>query len=329
MMLITQLSRMLVSHGCSRCINSRLPSTLRWFSSTTVNSSIYQLKSRGLVQVKGRDTIPFLQGLVTSDVESLGTVMAAQYSMLLTVQGRVMYDLILYDVSDSLGESAILIECDRGMTDQLISDIKKYKIRKKVAIENVSDTQTVYASIPSDTNIVNTSSIMIQTPDPRVHQFGQRIISTSTELSNDNEVEDESSYHEQRMIWGISEGPNDLPPGTCFPLESNLVYMNGVSFSKGCYLGQELTARTHHTGVTRKRIMPLVFEKPPGVIDPGENIKNSDNNKNVGKFRSISGLYGLGLMRVTELSERLTIVNKAQEIIKLKAVIPKWWPDTS
>lgn len=287
---------------------------------------IYRLKSRGLVRVKGPDTVAFLQGLVTSDVESLASVMGTQYSMLLNVQGRVLYDLLLYDVSQIFGDSAVFVECDRSIVDKLITDIKKYKIRKKVTLDNMSDSHSVYATISDQGgSLIEFASVAVETKDPRVPQFGLRLIS---EKEVPGASEDETGYHESRLQWGIPEGVQDLPPGNCLPLESNLVFMNGVSFSKGCYLGQELTARTHHTGVTRKRLMPLVFDKPPGEIEPGENIKN-ENNKSVGKFRSCFGQYGLGLMRINELTGDLTVTNKTQETVSLKAVIPSWWPQQS
>lgn len=295
-------------------------------SSSTGDVPLYRLRSRALLQVKGQDTVQFLQGLVTSDVECLGSVMGAQYAMLLNVQGRVMYDLILYDVSHRLGAKAVLIECDRGLSDQLLTDIKKYKIRKKVSIDNVSDQHTVFATLSDHGGkLVEIASAVVETADPRVNNFGLRII-TDNEPSRGVQEED-SGYHEERLKWGIPEGPQDLPPGNCFPLESNLVYMNGVSFSKGCYLGQELTARTYHTGVTRKRLMPLLFDSPPGNVEPGENIRNS-SSKNVGKFRSCYGNHGLGLMRIGEITESdsLTVENKSGEAVTLKTVIPSWWP---
>ncbi|XP_045187104.2 putative transferase CAF17 homolog, mitochondrial [Mercenaria mercenaria] len=327
-MLVQKLLQRVSMLACPKCHsrNMTIRQVLRYCTSSPSNAPIYKLKSRGIVRVKGPDTLSFLQGLVTSDVESLGSVMGVQYSMLLNVQGRVLYDLLLYDVAQIFGEKAVFVECDRNMAQQLITDIKKYKIRKKVSLEDVSDSHSVYATVSDKGgHLIELASATVETQDPRVPDFGLRIISDK-ELAG--VVEDESGYHESRLQWGIPEGPQDLPPGNCFPLESNLVFMNGVSFSKGCYLGQELTARTHHTGVTRKHVMPLIFEKPPGDIESGESIRN-EKNKNVGKFRSSCRAFGLGLMRTNEVAGELYVTSKTGDTVKLKTVIPNWWPESS
>lgn len=298
----------------------------RQFLSNSAASPVYHLKSRGIIKVQGQDTVPFLQGLVTNDVSLLGSEVRSQYSMLLNVQGRVICDLMLYTASVVQGqESTVLMECDRTLMEQVISTLKKYKIRRKVSVEDICGSHRVLSSCDPAVSIVPGGDAITVT-DPRVPAFGSRII-----INNDSPIEidiseDERGYHERRLQWGIPEGVHDLPPGSALPLEGNLVYMNGVSFSKGCYLGQELTARTHHTGVTRKRLMPVVFDRDPGSIEPGQDILNA-STKSVGKFRSVIGLYGIGLMRVAEISGELTLANKSGETIYLNAVKPNWWPN--
>lgn len=99
--------------------------------------------------------------------------------------------------------------------------------------------------------------------------------------------------------------------------------MNGVSFHKGCYIGQELTARTHHTGVVRKRLMPIIFDKPISVNSSEVADVKDEEKKSVGKLRNISGIYGLGLMRVEQAmaAKELTINENICRIEK-----PSWWP---
>lgn len=97
--------------------------------------------------------------------------------------------------------------------------------------------------------------------DPRLNELGWRIFVPKNNSSlfppKDIAISTESSYTKLRYALGVAEGARELPSAACFPLESNGDYLHGVSFHKGCYLGQELTARTHHTGVVRKRIMPF------------------------------------------------------------------------
>lgn len=120
---------------------------------------------------------------------------------------------------------------------------------------------------------------------------------------------------------------NDLPPGVALPLESNLVYMNGISFSKGCYIGQELTARTHHTGVVRKRLMPVCLSEPVDGLQEGVALQTS-SGKPAGKYRAGRGELGLSLVRLAHAKEPLAL--KASENgsnVTLKASVPEWWPE--
>lgn len=318
--------------SCPRCISKLNSFSLAQNSASKKNSwrlfsgrsySVYSLKSRGILQLCGPDTVPFLQGLVTNQIMELEE-RKVQYNMLLNVQGRVMYDLLLYHVSTSEGAS-ILMECERGIADKLIADIKRFKIRKKVDIEDKSEKLNVLAAFTDGDSIPDISGVVIKNKDPRVPAFGERIIVDSKTAGNFSVITEEAGYHERRYDWGIPEGTLDLPPGNCFPLESNLVYMNGVCFTKGCYLGQELTARTHHTGVTRKRLMPLKFDSDPAEIEPGENIKNNEG-KNVGKFRNRVGLNGLGLLRTADITGVLNVTNKLGQAITVSAHVPSWWP---
>lgn len=330
--MVQRLSDKMLSAGTSAVILNRCKKLLtrravyRYLSTSAAEDlSVYRLKSRGLVQVMGPDAMSFLQGLVTSDVTKLGLQTKAQYSMLLNVQGRVLYDLLLY--RKPCEEPCILVECDRTVVDNFISDVKKYRIRKKVSLENVSNNLSVFAIFSKEGSMMpdNTQTGIIQVPDPRVPTFGMRAIANAETLDNIKIITDEAGYHKKRCQWGIPEGVQDLPSGNCFPLESNLLYMNGVSFAKGCYLGQELTARTHHTGVIRKHIMPLVFEKTPGPILSGQNILN-ESNKSVGKFCSSYEQFGIGVMRTADINGKLSVITENGKTVQLEAVRPKWWP---
>merc|ERR1719244_1227905 len=146
--------------------------------------------------------------------------------------------------------------------------------------------------------------ILIACRDPRLKDLGWRLISgkgfdVSEALGGGAISRPLIEYREQRYKLGVAEGINDLEPGKTFPLESNLVFLNGISFSKGCYLGQELTARTHHTGVIRKRIMPLIVDNPENLsIETELNLENETTKKSVGKFKGCVNNYGIGLMRI-------------------------------
>ncbi|XP_015109226.1 uncharacterized protein LOC107036031 [Diachasma alloeum] len=137
------------------------------------------------------------------------------------------------------------------------------------------------------------------------------------------EDDEEMSYKEFRYRLGIGEGVEDLPPGKPLPLEVNCDYLHGVSFHKGCYIGQELTARTHHTGVVRKRLMPLVFDDVPGGrLEVDESVLG-EGGKAVGKLKGVEGRFGLGLMRIAEAlaGGGLRVGGTGVKVVK-----PCWWP---
>ncbi|KAL5009718.1 hypothetical protein ScPMuIL_012023 [Solemya velum] len=299
-------------------------------SPTTVTHPLY---SRNVIQMEGPDVQPLLQGLVTNDVTLLDSC-SAMYTMMLNAQGRVLYDLILYNVSRESDDTHLLIECDAGVTQELLTVLKRYKIRRKVDIADVSDKYRVSSALVSDGHTTHSlpreSQVIFRGEDPRVPGFGWRIItkSAASDEYQESRVSGEYAYHESRYRWGIAEGMLDLPPGNCFPLESNLEYMNGVCFKKGCYIGQELTARTYHTGVTRKHLVPIVFDRVPESLTPGQNI-TSDAGKNIGKFRHSVGIHGLGMIRIAEMQRGMKICSPSGMTYNLTAHIPDWWPKSS
>merc|ERR1712141_754644 len=127
--------------------------------------------------------------------------------------------------------------------------------------------------------------------------MGSKTANMLGSISNDNQT----SYTGLKYRLGVGESPYEIIPGKALPLESNADYLHGVSFHKGCYIGQELTARTHHTGVVRKRIMPLIVDNPQGVSLQTElNIEIEKSKKSVGKLKNIINNYGIGLMRIED-----------------------------
>ncbi|XP_078583504.1 iron-sulfur cluster assembly factor IBA57, mitochondrial-like isoform X2 [Branchiostoma floridae x Branchiostoma japonicum] len=302
----------------------------RTFCSNTatedVKAKCVRLEERSLVRVAGSDTIPFLQGLVTNDVTSLNEENRALYTMILNVQGRVLYDILMYNLQsnpDSL--PSLLLECDHSVVPALIKLLKMYKIRKKVDICSVADEYTVWALLPGTSDPpVFVSNTGLSVTDPRLPDLGNRVVLKSGTNLFDCVEGTSEDYHTHRYQLGVGEGVNDLPTGNCTPLESNLAFLNGVSFDKGCYVGQELTARTHHTGVIRKRLMPVTLDRPVS-LEAGSTLTN-EKGKNVGKFRHAQGAHGIALVRLAHSQEKLYCKQDSGEEVGLKAETPKWWP---
>ncbi|NXD19284.1 CAF17 transferase, partial [Spelaeornis formosus] len=232
-------------------------------------------------------------------------------------------------------EPHILLECDSSALDSLQKHLKLYKIRRKVAISPCPEL-SLWAVIPGE-QPADASSLpkcahqaLLLTPDPRAEVMGWRLIAKKganlSEIIPGSQVGDVQDYHRHRYKQGIPEGVKDLPPGVALPLESNLAFMNGISFTKGCYIGQELTARTHHMGVIRKRLLPVSFPQPlpaPGVPEGSEIL--TEAGKRAGKFRAGGGELGIALLRLAHVNEPLCI-RLGGDTVRLSASTPQWWP---
>ncbi|NXB50539.1 CAF17 transferase, partial [Leucopsar rothschildi] len=232
-------------------------------------------------------------------------------------------------------EPHILLECDSSVLDSIQKHLKLYKIRRKVTITPCPDL-SLWAVIPGeqpgDASSLPKSAhpALLLTPDPRAEVMGWRLIAKKganlSEIIPGSQIGDVQDYHRHRYKQGIPEGVKDLPPGVALPLESNLAFMNGISFTKGCYIGQELTARTHHMGVIRKRLLPVSFPEPPpsSGIPAGSDIL-TESGKRAGKFRAGQGELGIALLRLAHTKEPLCI-QLAGDTVRLRASTPQWWP---
>lgn len=297
-----------------------------------------KLQNRHILRVSGESCSEFLQGLITNDMRLLEDASVnSLYAMFLNNRGRILYDTIIFRTHEN---NLFLIECDSSCSKQLMKHLNLYKVRRKIDIKLESELSVwaIYnthlidecakGKLPDgfqndykfDTNSLNESAIVVG--DPRVPALGYRTI-----LQNDKSITNLSNgnlYKQCRYKLGIGEGVDELEPGQNFTLEMNCDFLNGVSFDKGCYIGQELTARTFHTGVVRKRLMPLVFDMELSGIPCQTPIDDEVPRKSpLGKLKSHCGKYGLGLMRVSETlsSQSLKILNN-----NVQAFIPYWWP---
>lgn len=317
------------------------------------SSVVERLDSRGILRVSGKDTSVFLQGLITNDMKHLEEGAQSMYTMFLNTKGRVMYDAIIYQSSE---EGVFLIECDKSALSHLQKHLKMFRVRRKIDIENVDDKLRVWVVFdPKLTETGDTKHVLqdqsqestnnediindlkrhdiIVCRDPRLSTLGVRILAPADKdisLQNDEvrsvRQEDRLSYRAFRYRLGVGEGVNDLPQENCFPLEANGDYLHGISFHKGCYIGQELTARTHHTGVIRKRLMPVFFESVPQTkleVNTSIQLPSGTSKVSVGKLRGVEGKVGLALLRITEVLEagKLKILDETAETMR-----PFWWP---
>lgn len=298
------------------------------------------LESRSILAVQGSDAVPFLQGLITNDMNHVQRGSTSIYTMFLNTSGRVLYDSLIYRIDKDVGQN-YFVECDTSVVKLLAKHLNLFRVRKKVEITKPDMKVWVAFTAQDNTEGQNETIALKESSnsntliykDARLQELGYRLLADSsidfkelkTLFCNETSLPNIKSYVEHRYVLGIGEGVCNLPPGKCFPLEANCDYLHGVSFHKGCYIGQELTARTYHTGVVRKRLMPLVFDHPVdcGVIPDDAEIKTKEGQL-VGKLRGYNKAFGLGLLRVEKISSNQLLI--VGDKYHCKTYKPNWWP---
>ncbi|OIW11763.1 hypothetical protein TanjilG_10965 [Lupinus angustifolius] len=221
----------------------------------------------------------------------------------------------------------------------------RYRLRSKVEIDSVTNDFSCWQRYgdgllqkPSHVEkpVSHGSNIEWQWfQDPRLFSLGFRGIFPSNiipPLVEADKFTDEQNYLLWRIEKGVAEGSTEIPKGESVALEYNLAGLNAISFDKGCYVGQELIARTHHRGVIRKRIVPLRFLGNDGKelgnkVIPGSEVMNTISGKKVGTVTATLGCRGLGLLRLEEAlkgSSALSIQGHGD--VKVVASRPDWWP---
>jgi folate-binding protein YgfZ len=252
------------------------------------------LPHRAVIALHGKDIRDFLQGLITNDIRK-ATDAQAIYAALLTPQGKFLHDFFII----AQGE-ALLMDTDAAQAAELIRRLSMYKLRSDVTIENRADTLSVWAL----TERMDTANVAggIVFPDPRHDMMGSRLIAPQAEavawLSQQNMQEtDNSAYQLQRLTLGIPEGADDFIADKTFLLENGFEALHGVDFTKGCYVGQEVTARTKHRGQMRKFIHKITGNAPLPVA----RTAITANGLQVGEMRSSQGNIGLAMLRTEEL----------------------------
>ena len=196
------------------------------------------LSDRAVLRMSGAEARPFLQGLVTQDVLSL-TPETPRWGGLLTPQGKALFDFILW--ADPDDPDAVLIDCEAARAEALAQRLKLYRLRRAIAIE------------PSPAR-VHWAPEGPGAPDPRLAALGARWLG--------GEGAPAEGWLEHRLRLGVTEGVGELGDGETLWLEANARELNGVSFTKGCYVGQENTARMHHRAKVNRRLVVAPLGAP-------------------------------------------------------------------
>ena len=292
---------------------------IREYSTTSTasplpTSGFALLPHRRLISLSGPDTAKFLQGLITNNVDP--NRQEAFYSAFLDARGRVLWDVFVWVWPELVAEKehwACYIEVDEGEAEALKKHLKRHKLRSKVQIEDVSEDQIrVWAAWGSAGEQVHAEDLIAGLRDPRAPGFDRYLARGDTRtLYQGVEPLGAYEYQVERYRCGIVEGPMEIPRESALPMECNIDLWHGIDFKKGCYVGQELTIRTKHTGVVRKRILPITLRSnstPPTRPENGIDIKEIDESgklkrgRAAGKFIGSIGNVGLALCRLENMT---------------------------
>lgn len=253
--------------------------------------TLAHLPGRAVLRVAGPEARPFLQGLISNDVDLLAPGRPL-YAALLTPQGRYLFDFIV-----ALEGEAILLDAERARAAELRQRLLMYRLRSKVTIEETSPALAVLALLGPGANAASVGQVSFA--DPRLAELGWRILVPEDEVEAlaqrlGVELAGPEAYDRHRLRLGVPDGSRDLVPQKALLLESGFEELNGVSFEKGCFVGQELTARTKHRGLVKRRLFPVRVEGP--LPEPGTIITAGE--REAGEMRSGLGDRALALLRL-------------------------------
>jgi len=246
------------------------------------------LDDRAILAVSGPDARDFLQGLITQDIHALAPGRGL-YAALLSPQGKILFDFLLAE-----GDGAILIDVAAGQRDALLRRLTMYRLRAKVEIQ-ARDQLGVYLNLAGHPQNRATpySDRAVTFADPRLAALGVRSIGARAEMPA--QLAGPAHYHQNRLALGLPESA-DFGQEKVFALDAGLEELHGVSFTKGCYIGQELTSRMKHRATTRKRILTVTGQGPlpaTGTLTRG--------GSEIGEILSSHGTTAFALVRMDRL----------------------------
>ena len=254
----------------------------------------YLFKKRGIILIEGKDRFKFIQGIISNDIELLRKKPSI-YSSLLTPQGKFQYDFFISNFKEKF-----FLECDISEQEELISKFMMFKLRLDVKVSINSDYNIILSKKKLNFSERN-SSIIFSFYDPRFdNSFFSRTYADSNFL---NEIKkkyveiNENRYQTLRLNNCIPDFSIDATKAKSLLLEMRFDELNGISWTKGCYMGQEITARMKHRNIVKKKIFKV-------LIDFRSNLKNEITleNETVGKLTSHNKKDGIAFLDTKALS---------------------------
>jgi folate-binding protein YgfZ len=261
-----------------------------------------QLPSRGVVEVAGGDRVSFLQGLVSNDVTQ-AIPGRAVWAALLSPQGKWLSDFFVLAAGERL-----LLDCPREHVPMLVAKLLRFRLRAQVAVRDASNEFLVHAAwggtpeLPPDT---------VAAPDPRLPEAGWRILAPAPLPADAGPA----AYDTHRIALGLPDA-EDMEPDKTLLLEAGFDELGGVGWNKGCYMGQELTARTRYRGLVRRRLVPVAVTGP--LPDSGTPVWR--DGQEVGSLRSGQDAAALAMLRLDALERGAFDCGEA----RITPLVPAW-----
>ena len=292
-----------------------------------MNKSVYILKDRSIIYINGADAKNFLQNLISNDINKV-TDNSSCFASLLTPQGKFLYEFIVIKY-----KTGFLIDCEKKQCSEIFKQLNLYKIRSKIEILDLSNEFVVasfgyekYISIEGSKDILGFTFKYRKDPiilDPRNKNLGARLIINleklylslkKLDLKNDNI----DNYYIQSHKLGIVPKNLNKLQNKLFGIECNFEELNGIDFKKGCYVGQENTARIKLKNKLSKRLLPI--EVIEGKLSENEKIYNNDVE--IGKIL-ICGDYPFGLIKYQDKNFDKNQTFKSNNG-SFKIIMPEW-----
>jgi len=257
------------------------------------------LPDRGVVKVAGDDARRFLNGLITNDMGKVAP-RSARFAAVLTPQGKIIVDFFVAEAEPDDG-GGFFLDCPRALAPALVEKLNFYKLRAKVAVEDLSAALGVMAVWDG----AGLSDLGLSYADPRLPALGTRSI-LPPQLAAEAAAElgatltDAAAYEVHRIMLGVPRGGEDFIYGDTFPHEADMDQLAGVDFDKGCYVGQEVVSRVEHRSSARSRVVPVAYE-----FAPTSGLSVMAGEKEVGSLRSTAKGRGLALVRLDRVADAL------------------------
>ena len=250
------------------------------------------LADRGVVRVTGEDATHFLQGLITNDIVLLER-QPAIHAGLLSPQGKILFEFIVTNYANGY-----LLDTAAASVPDLLGRLSLYKLRAKVGIDDASRAFRVTAIWGNGGPTFETDAV----PDPRLADLGwRRLQGVDAPVKAAEWIEaGPEAYHAHRIALGVPEGGKDYVLGDTFPHEALFDQLNGISFDKGCFVGQEVVSRMEHRGTARKRIVPV---EGAAALTTGAEVRAG--TAVIGTVGSTAGPKGLALVRLDRAEEAI------------------------